>query len=75
MSSYGERCRHNRPIEDCAECADYEAKWSTPWENPDGSTNVEGFLRAYERDDNTFWQVETGHIQNVLDALIEERKP
>jgi hypothetical protein len=42
-----------------------------PWENPDGSTNVDGWLAAYAEDDNTFWRTETGHIMNVVDALIE----
>jgi hypothetical protein len=42
-----------------------------PWENEDGSTNVDGFLDAYAEDDNIFWRVELGHIQNVLDALVE----
>ncbi len=42
-----------------------------PWENEDGSTNVTGFLLAYEDDDNTFWRADLGHIQNVLDNMIE----
>ncbi len=42
-----------------------------PWENEDGSTNVEGFLTAYADDNNTFWRAEQGHIQNVLEALID----
>lgn len=42
-----------------------------PWENADGSTNVDGFLKAYAEDDNTFWRAETGHIQNVLDTLLD----
>jgi hypothetical protein len=41
-----------------------------PWENEDGSTNAEGFLAAYEKDSNTFWRTDTGHIMNVLDYLI-----
>ena len=43
-----------------------------PWENEDGSTNVEGFLEAYEKDDNVFWRADIGHIQNVLESLIDE---
>lgn len=42
-----------------------------PWENTDGSTNVDGWLTAYAEDDNTFWRTEQGHIMNVVDALIE----
>jgi hypothetical protein len=41
-----------------------------PWINPDGSTNVDGWLDAYARDDNTFWRTESGHIMNVIDELI-----
>jgi hypothetical protein len=37
----------------------------------DGSTDVDAFLAAYAKDDNVFWAVEQGHIQNVLDTLIE----
>jgi hypothetical protein len=46
---------------------------SDPWENEDGSTNVDGFLVAYEADSNTFWRAEIGHVMNVLDHLIDER--
>jgi len=42
-----------------------------PWVNEDGSTNVEGWLKAYTEDDNTFWRTEQGHVMNVVDALIE----
>jgi hypothetical protein len=42
-----------------------------PWENEDGSTNVEGFLAAYAEDDNTFWRAAQGHIMNVLDDAID----
>jgi len=42
-----------------------------PWENEDGSTNVDGFLAAYAADDNTFWRCDLGHIMNVLDDLID----
>ena len=42
-----------------------------PWVNADGSTNVNGWLAAYADDDNTFWRTDTGHIMNVVDALIE----
>jgi len=41
-----------------------------PWENEDGSTNVEGFLEAYAENDNVFWYADTGHVQNVIDDLI-----
>jgi hypothetical protein len=41
------------------------------WENPDGSTNVDGWLAAYAEDDNTFWRTEPGHIMNVVDELID----
>jgi hypothetical protein len=44
-----------------------------PWVNDNGSTNVEGFLEAYSKDQNVFWRAGMGHIQNVLDALIDER--
>lgn len=44
---------------------------SERWVNADGSTNVTGFLAAYAEDSNTFWRVDTGHIQNVLDALLD----
>jgi hypothetical protein len=44
---------------------------TTPWENPDGTTNVAEFLNAYADDDNVFWATPTGHLQNVLDDLIE----
>ena len=39
-----------------------------PWENQDGSTNVDGFLKAFEADDNTFWRMEAGHALNVIDG-------
>jgi len=42
-----------------------------PWENEDGSTNVDGWLAAYAADNNNFWRTDTGHIMNVVDALIE----
>ena len=44
---------------------------SEPWMYQDGSTDVDGFLEAYEKDDNVFWRADMGHIMNVLDALIE----
>jgi hypothetical protein len=44
-----------------------------PWENEDGSTNVQAFLAAYEKDDNTFWRADMGHVMNVLDWLIDWR--
>ena len=46
---------------------------AAPWENEDGSTNVDGFLAAYAADDNTFWRADYGHIQNVLDELIDRQ--
>lgn len=42
-----------------------------PWENDDGSTNVDNWLDAYAQDDNTFWRTEQGHIMNVVDELIK----
>lgn len=42
-----------------------------PWVNPDGSTNVDGWLTAYADDDNNFWRTDQGHIMNVVDELIE----
>ena len=42
-----------------------------PWENEDGSTNVDGWLAAYADDDNNFWRTDRGHIMNVVDELIE----
>jgi hypothetical protein len=47
---------------------------SDPWVNDDGSTNVDGFLAAYEVDDNVFWAAANGHVQNVLDEVIERAK-
>lgn len=41
------------------------------WENPGGSTNVDGFLAAYAEDDNIYWLASPGHVQNVLDELID----
>ncbi len=46
-----------------------------PWENEDGSTNVDGFLAAYSEDNNTFWRAEQGHVMNVLDELIDRCTP
>jgi hypothetical protein len=45
--------------------------WRKPWLNEDGSTDVDGFLRAYAIDNNTFWRCDQGHIMNVLDELID----
>jgi hypothetical protein len=42
-----------------------------PWEDENGATDVDGWLAAYAQDDNTFWRTESGHIMNVVDALIE----
>ena len=43
-----------------------------PWIDPKtGGTDVDGFLAAYEQDDNVFWRMECGHHQNVIDELIE----
>jgi hypothetical protein len=35
------------------------------------ATDVDGFLAAYAKDDNTFWACDSGHIQNVLDEMID----
>jgi hypothetical protein len=50
-----------------------DPKWAEkfPWVSNDGSTNTDGFLAAYQKDDNTFWRVDTGHLQNVIDELID----
>lgn len=42
-----------------------------PWENEDGSTNVDGWITAYAEDNNTFWRAEMGHIMNVVDELLD----
>jgi hypothetical protein len=42
-----------------------------PWENEDGSTNVDGWLAAYADDNNNFWRTAQGHIMNVVDELID----
>jgi len=34
-------------------------------------TDVDGFLTAYRTDDNVFWRAEQGHVQNVLDELVD----
>ena len=34
-------------------------------------TDVDGFLAAYAADDNVFWRADQGHVQNVLDAMID----
>jgi hypothetical protein len=39
-------------------------------EVPVVGTDVDGFLAAYEADDNIFWRADIGHIQNVVDELI-----
>lgn len=44
---------------------------SEPWEDERGATDVDGFLAAYAEDDNTFWRMEHGHAQNVIDELID----
>lgn len=44
------------------------------WEQPadeNGATDPIKFLDAYKVDDNVFWATDPGHIQNVLDWLIE----
>lgn len=40
------------------------------WEHEDGSTDVDGWIVAYEEDNNTFWRCEQGHIMNVVDELL-----
>lgn len=47
-----------------------EREKGRPWVNADGSTNVDGFLRAYEENDNVFWLSDSGHHMNVIDELI-----
>jgi hypothetical protein len=42
-----------------------------PWLDENFCTDVDGFLAAYAKDDNVFWKVDTGHLQNVIDTLIE----
>lgn len=42
-----------------------------PWENADGSTNVDGFIEAFAKDDNTFWRASSGHHMNIIEELIE----
>jgi hypothetical protein len=42
-----------------------------PWLDENGGTDVDGFLAAYEQDDNVFWRMECGHHQNVIDHLLE----
>lgn len=44
---------------------------SKEWENSDGSTNTDGFLKAFAENDNTFWRMEPGHALNVIEELIE----
>ena len=56
--------------EAAARCYGTEPPSDPPWENPDGSTNVDGWLTAYAKDDNIFWRTEQGHIMNVVDELI-----
>lgn len=34
-------------------------------------TDPKALLAAYKADDNTYWAVDAGHWQNVLDYLIE----
>jgi hypothetical protein len=59
----------------CDACAAYltaqEKKMRVPWENEDGSTNVDGFLAAYAEDNNDFWRADKGHIMNVLDEVLD----
>lgn len=42
-----------------------------PWEDESGATNVDGFLKAFAKDDNTFWRMESGHAKNIIEELIE----
>lgn len=42
-----------------------------PWEDKNGATDVDGFLDAFAKDDNTFWRMEPGHALNVIEELIE----
>jgi len=41
----------------------------TDWDD-NAPTNVDQFLEMYKENDNVFWYVSQGHIQNVLDELI-----
>ena len=40
------------------------------WDDGD-PTDAEKFLRLYADDNNFFWRVSSGHVQNVLDELID----
>ena len=42
-----------------------------PWENDDGSTDVDAFLAAYAADEAAFWICDPGDLMHVLDVLIE----
>lgn len=48
--------------------------WKKPWLNEDGSTDTDGFLRAYSVDGNVFWDADQGHVMNVMDDLIDMAK-
>ena len=40
------------------------------WDN-EAPTDVDKWLSLYAEDDNVFWATEKGHIQNVVDELID----
>lgn len=42
-----------------------------PWEDKDGATDTDGFLKAFAENDNTFWLMESGHAKNIIEELIE----
>ena len=49
-----------------------ERKATLPIIDHSNGTDVVNFLIHYEFDSNIYWSTESGHIQNVLDYLIEE---
>ena len=49
-------------------------KMNNQWEDKNGATNVDGFLKAFEKDDNVFWRMESGHAKNIIEELIERNK-
>lgn len=44
-----------------------------PWENEHGATDLNGFLAAYELNEVDLWQIDVGHLVNLLEELIERR--
>lgn len=41
------------------------------WDNNAPTTDVDRWLTLYAEDDNVFWATDSGHVQNVVDELIE----